>query len=153
MKRESSIPTAIGGGAIADETEPLWKKVCIGIPGDVVGPPVNTVSAAAAVATPTTTSTNSEASSDSDTDNDDDDRNHRVGLIFAAAEQHVDPHNRLHKERPARITAIRDALIERQLLQQCTVYETSNDVLTEEDYIRVHRPGYMTRYVCISLAF
>ena len=97
----------------------------------------------------------------------------RTGIIFEGGELHFDSKNRFHKERPARIQAIRQVLMERSsskdknnqqptLLSRChelcfsndTVGQdkqsTAMDFLNDEDYLRVHLPGYLQRLDRIS---
>mmetsp|Transcript_23699 Transcript_23699/g.49617 ORF Transcript_23699/g.49617 Transcript_23699/m.49617 type:complete len:658 (-) Transcript_23699:134-2107(-) len=42
--------------------------------------------------------------------NDDDNDDHLTGLVFESGSNHFDRHNRFHKERPLRITSVRDYL-------------------------------------------
>ena len=77
----------------------------------------------------------------------------RTGLVYHVGEQHVDPHGR-QRERPNRITGVWQAL-QSNLLSQCCVSGSSNcsnhaadaaaAFLQDEDYLRVHLPGYMQR--------
>jgi hypothetical protein len=79
----------------------------------------------------------------------------RSGLVFEAGSNHYDRHSRLHKERPLRITSIMDFLKrgENAVYPRCCVLgednsKTSQSVtafLNDEDYLRVHLPGYMKR--------
>lgn len=88
----------------------------------------------------------------------------KTGVVFEASAQHFDRHNRFHKERPLRVTSIYDALIKAGFNQQCTLFESlieqQNDTLTtdtspemdflnDDDFLRVHLPGYMQRYVLV----
>lgn len=76
----------------------------------------------------------------------------RTAVVFEAAEKHFDRHNKFHKERPARIISVRDCLskstssLEKTILERCHDISDENDkteCLDEEDYLRVHLPGYM----------
>ncbi len=89
----------------------------------------------------------------------------RTGLVFEAGADHFDRHNRLHKERPLRITSIREALQKSkgEVFARCCVLgdeeeassthnptattTSASQFLDDEDYLRVHLPGYMQRYV------
>ena len=93
----------------------------------------------------------------------------RTGLVFEAGIDHYDRHNRLHKERPMRITSIRDALEKssNNTLDRCCVLgdddaflgsstksttlqvppDSATQFLEDDDYLRVHLPGYMKRFV------
>jgi hypothetical protein len=77
-----------------------------------------------------------------------------TGVVFEAAEKHFDRHNKFHKERPARILSVKDYLAktmtshaEKTILERChDIMSDSNcttSCLDEEDYLRVHLPGYM----------
>lgn len=96
----------------------------------------------------------------------------RTGLVFESGSRHFDRHNRLHKERPLRITAVRDYLAkakpkenEQTVYERCqllegrgedgTAIEESRKTpegiwLDDDDYLRVHLPGYMRRLDRIS---
>ena len=98
----------------------------------------------------------------------------RTGLIFEAGSKHFDRHNRMHKERAIRVTAVQDYLLakakskvddnEKTIYERCQLLqrharddddvdrrEESNSKTPEElylddyDYLRVHLPGYMQR--------
>ena len=73
----------------------------------------------------------------------------RTGIVFEDGADHYDRHNRLHKERPARVQGIQDALAKRGLMSKCCcdVMELSScqTFLSDDDYLRVHVPGYMQR--------
>lgn len=98
----------------------------------------------------------------------------RTGLIFEAGSKHFDRHNRMHKERAIRVTAVHDYLLakakskvydnEKTIYERCQLLqrharddddvdrrEESNSKTPEElylddhDYLRVHLPGYMQR--------
>jgi hypothetical protein len=86
----------------------------------------------------------------------------KTGIVQEDGALHFDRHNRLHKERPARVTSIMQALESSSLLGHCCTLRSrpnSNDkyvendsnaamhFLNDEDYLRVHLPGYMQRYV------
>ena len=78
---------------------------------------------------------------------------HRTGVIFEDGSRHFDRHNRLHKERPIRVQSIREALEKNQIISRCKPVETlesAANFLNDDDYLRVHLPGYMQRYVPIS---
>jgi hypothetical protein len=89
----------------------------------------------------------------------------KTGIVFEASTQHFDRHNRFHKERPVRVTSIYDALVKAGLQERCSLFEqrhsetetcsdlavSSDDAspeanfLNDEDFLRVHLPGYMQR--------
>ena len=93
---------------------------------------------------------------------------HKTGLVFEAGSKHYDRHNRFHKERPLRITAVQDYLSkakpvndnEKTVFDRCHLLDSrgGKDVeggnenkspeelfLDDHDYLRVHLPGYMQR--------
>lgn len=91
---------------------------------------------------------------------------HRTGLIFEAGLHHFDRHNRFHKERPLRVTSVHEYLMkaksssdsendgERTIFERCRLMggEEEGDTkspeelwLDNDDYLRVHLPGYMQR--------
>lgn len=95
----------------------------------------------------------------------------RTGILFESGSKHFDRHNRLHKERPIRITAVQDYLtkaksinnVDKTIYERCVLLENlSSDEskcihvteskktpeelwLDDYDYLRVHLPGYMQR--------
>ena len=83
----------------------------------------------------------------------------RSGLVFEAGSNHFDRHNRLHKERPIRVICIMEALkkSDNNIFDRCCVLGESSDsddglpsrsaadFLDDDDYLRVHLPGYMQR--------
>ena len=95
----------------------------------------------------------------------------RTGILFESGSKHFDRHNRLHKERPIRITAVQDYLskaksindVDKTIYERCVLLESlsSNENkcshvteskktpeelwLDDYDYLRVHLPGYMQR--------
>ena len=96
----------------------------------------------------------------------------RTGLIFEAGSKHFDRHNRMHKERAIRVTAVHDYLLakakskvydnEKTIYERCQLLQrhARDDVdrreepnsktpeelyLDDHDYLRVHLPGYMQR--------
>ena len=92
----------------------------------------------------------------------------RTGLVFESASNHFDRHNRFHKERPLRITSIHDYLStaekpsdgEKTVYERCKLFDSRGAVacievgtkrspeelwLEDDDYLRVHLPGYMQR--------
>lgn len=95
----------------------------------------------------------------------------RTGILFESGSKHFDRHNRLHKERPIRITAVQDYLtkakpindVDKTIYERCILLESlsSNEskcrLVTESkkapeelwlddyEYLRVHLPGYMQR--------
>jgi len=94
----------------------------------------------------------------------------RTGILFESGSKHFDRHNRLHKERPIRITAVQDYLtkaksindVDKTIYERCVLLEslsneskcthvteskkTPEDLwLDDYDYLRVHLPGYMQR--------
>lgn len=87
---------------------------------------------------------------------------HRTGLIFESASNHQDRYNKFHKERPMRITSVfdylsnakpdedgRQTIFERCHLLEKNGHESSSEdtFLNDDDYLRVHLPGYMQRCV------
>lgn len=77
----------------------------------------------------------------------------RVGIVAESGSKHADRQNRFHKERPQRVTSIIEALekSEGDLFQRCCILDdaasdTAKSFLdNDEDYLRVHLPGYMQR--------
>jgi hypothetical protein len=77
----------------------------------------------------------------------------RTGIVVESGSKHFDRQNRLHKERPLRVTSIIEALekSEGDLYQRCCILgdaasESAKYFLDDdEDYLRVHLPGYMQR--------
>lgn len=95
---------------------------------------------------------------------------HQTGLVFESGSKHFDRHNRFHKERPLRVTSIHDYLLKSKLnddngatlVERCHLLMTNEGVghnagygnndkspeelfLDNDDYLRVHLPGYMQR--------
>jgi hypothetical protein len=77
----------------------------------------------------------------------------RTGIVFEAGTKHFDRHNRMHKERPVRVTSVMDALQksdirEKYVLLDDDVQDSSpeQEFLEDDDYLQVHLPGYMKRY-------
>jgi hypothetical protein len=78
---------------------------------------------------------------------------HRTGVMFEHGSRHFDRHNRLHKERPIRVQSIQEALEKNQIISRCMLVEpleSAANFLNDDDYLRVHLPGYMQRYVPIA---
>mmetsp|Transcript_4091 Transcript_4091/g.11248 ORF Transcript_4091/g.11248 Transcript_4091/m.11248 type:complete len:608 (-) Transcript_4091:407-2230(-) len=89
------------------------------------------------------------------------DGDHRTGVVFEAGERHFDRYSRLHKERPLRVTSVRDSLTKssQEFKERCCVFGQFEDdagddgpsssperkFLDDDDYLRVHVPGYMQR--------
>ena len=95
-----------------------------------------------------------------------------TGVIFESSDGHFDKKNRLHKERPLRITSIKEYLTRpdslHNIAQRCKIFGDANVVykcegmhekmiatevdqfLDDEDYLRVHLAGYMQRLNCLS---
>ncbi|CAB9499185.1 Histone deacetylase 10 [Seminavis robusta] len=107
---------------------------------------------------PTTSSTCTTSVEEELATNDNQDKDNQTGLTFESGALHVDSRNRLHRERPTRILAIRTALenAPNNLWARCQLLDDSNDTTTgttsqavdflnDEDYLRVHLPGYMKR--------
>lgn len=84
----------------------------------------------------------------------------KTGLVFEEGSKHFDRHNRYHKERPIRVTSIMEALkkSEGDEWARCHVLgeesalpgaimptESATDFLDDDNYLRVHLPGYMKR--------
>lgn len=89
-------------------------------------------------------------------------KDNRTGLIFEAASKHFDRYNKLHKERPMRITCVRDYLTSQKpdqdgmltIFERCQlnlldkregIRSAEELFLDDDDYLRVHLPGYMQR--------
>ena len=94
---------------------------------------------------------------------------HLTGLVFESGSKHFDRHNRFHKERPLRITSVHDYLAKAKPAdEEKTIFERSHLLeshggeycveveskkspeelwLDDHDYLRVHLPGYMQRWV------
>lgn len=80
---------------------------------------------------------------------------HRTGIVFESGSKHFDRHNRYHKERPLRVTSIREALEKSDLdfEDRCQLLEKdpsdadaeARAFLEDDDYLSVHLPGYMQR--------
>ena len=97
-------------------------------------------------------------------------RDLQCGIVIETGSLHVD--RRLHPERPARITAIVEALQSRQLLERCIVLQPPGDslsvvnddckdhdcdeddeaskFLSDSDYLSVHSSGYLQRLEKLS---
>ena len=95
-----------------------------------------------------------------------------TGVIFESSDGHFDKNNRLHKERPLRITSIKEFLTRpdslHNIAQRCKIFGDANVIykcegmhekmiatevdqfLDDEDYLRVHLAGYMQRLDCLS---
>lgn len=76
----------------------------------------------------------------------------QTGLVFEAGAQHYDRHNRFHKERPLRVTSVMEHLTQSKLQDRCQFLSNESSesspekvFLEDEDYLRVHLPGYMQR--------
>jgi hypothetical protein len=87
----------------------------------------------------------------------------RTGLVFETGVGHYDRKNRFHKERPQRITAIRDALkaADDGAYNRCQIMglgenndeppsaavptASTTKFVDDSDFLRVHLPGYMRR--------
>jgi hypothetical protein len=89
---------------------------------------------------------------------------YRTGVVFEEGSRHFDRHNRLHKERPARVASVKMALTKNKVLSRCcqqqqqqqqqSVSESkccASEFLKDDDYLRVHLPGYMQRYVQVQV--
>jgi hypothetical protein len=81
----------------------------------------------------------------------------RTGIVVEAGAKHFDRHNRMHKERPMRVTSIMDALHKSDIQKKCVLLDNGvkdsspeQDFLEDEDYLQVHLPGYMKRYDTIG---
>jgi histone deacetylase 6 len=77
----------------------------------------------------------------------------RTGIVFEPGSLHFDRANRLHKERPVRVTSIMDALEKSDIHSKLNILQ-ENDIdpsspeklfLEDDDYLQVHLPGYMKR--------
>uniref|UniRef100_A0A7S4UW91 histone deacetylase n=1 Tax=Ditylum brightwellii TaxID=49249 RepID=A0A7S4UW91_9STRA len=81
------------------------------------------------------------------------DSDFRTGIVFESGEAHYDRYNKLHKERPLRVTSVRDHLLNGNVGKRCVVLNycgekrqcPERDWLEDDDYLRVHLPGYMKR--------
>lgn len=72
----------------------------------------------------------------------------RTGIVHEAGTGHFDRSNRLHKERPTRVLSIVEALENNALLDRCHSLGSEPaaiDFLEDQDFLRVHLPGYMQR--------
>jgi hypothetical protein len=74
----------------------------------------------------------------------------RTGLVFEAADKHFDQRNRLHPERPDRITNLFDAICQDQaLLSRCRIFlneiNSKQIVIDRRDFLRVHSSAYVQR--------
>jgi hypothetical protein len=77
----------------------------------------------------------------------------RTGIVAESGSKHTDRQNLLNKERPLRVTSIIEALekSEGDLYQRCCILgDAASDPAKsflddDEDYLRVHLPGYMQR--------
>lgn len=98
-------------------------------------------------------------------------KDHRTGLVFEAAPNHYDRHSKFHKERPTRITSVYDYLSvckaegdgRQTIFERCCLIGISDEsaekdgtsseelFLDDDDYLRVHLPGYMQRLVNLTL--
>ena len=75
-------------------------------------------------------------------------RETRTGIVHEAGAGHFDRSNRLHKERMERVLSIVEALENDTLLDRCHSLGSEPaavDFLEDQDYLRVHLPGYMQR--------
>ena len=92
-------------------------------------------------------------------------KDHRTGLIFESASNHFDRHNKFHKERPQRITSVYNYLSNKSIsdgkqsvFERCQLIEMGGETdcdtgeksdedlfLDDNDYLRVHLPGYVQR--------
>jgi histone deacetylase 6 len=80
----------------------------------------------------------------------------QVGLVFEAAARHIN--QRLHKERPSRITCIRQTLQETGILDHCSVLDIDNDKTSCQDQSfqnlkvmqKIHSKGYLNRLQNLS---
>lgn len=74
-----------------------------------------------------------------------------TGIVIEAGTKHRHGKNRLHQERPVRVTSVVDALERHGLLERCKLVSSSSEqaesFLQDEDYLRVHSFGYFERYV------
>lgn len=88
---------------------------------------------------------------------------HRTGLVFEAASKHFDRCNKFHKERPMRVTSVYDYLSSQKpdedgrqtIFERCQLLEKRDEIndnksaeelfMDDDDYLRVHLPGYMQR--------
>mmetsp|Transcript_21986 Transcript_21986/g.63051 ORF Transcript_21986/g.63051 Transcript_21986/m.63051 type:complete len:557 (+) Transcript_21986:69-1739(+) len=94
-----------------------------------------------------------------------------TGVIFESSDGHYDRINRLHKERPLRITSVSQYLTRpdapHNIAQRCKIFGDANVVykrevidgtiatsvdqfLDDDDYLRVHLAGHMQRLDCLS---
>lgn len=84
---------------------------------------------------------------------------YKTGIVFENSLLHVDRRNRFHPERPLRVTTIRDTLVEAGIHERCTLFEYEQELppqsselsfLSNDDFLRVHLPGYLQRLEKLS---
>ena len=84
---------------------------------------------------------------------------YKTGIVFEDSRLHVDSRNRFHPERPLRVTTIRDALVEAGIHERCALFECEQELppqsselsfLSNDDFLRVHLPGYLQRLEKLS---
>mmetsp|Transcript_12588 Transcript_12588/g.27813 ORF Transcript_12588/g.27813 Transcript_12588/m.27813 type:complete len:139 (+) Transcript_12588:339-755(+) len=85
--------------------------------------------------------------------------NFLTGLTIEAGVKHYDMKNRFNRERPQRVQSIRDHLLQSKLWEKvCHLADTDlqneqtpeKEWLDDDDYLRVHLPGYMKRLSLFS---
>jgi histone deacetylase 6 len=81
----------------------------------------------------------------------------KTGIVTEVGLLHFDRRNRYHKERPIRIQCLVEALqtSKDELYQRCCVLndersEAARSFLEDEDFLRVHRAGYIQRLAKLS---
>ena len=84
---------------------------------------------------------------------------YKTGVVFADSSLHIDLRNRFHPERPLRVTTIHDTLVEAGIHERCTLFELEQELpsrssesafLNNDDFLRVHLPGYLQRLEKLS---
>jgi len=78
----------------------------------------------------------------------------KTGIVFESGSKHFDRSNRFHKERPLRVISIMETLQSSEELKSryCllgddgdSASESATAFLDDDDYLRVHVPGYLQR--------
>ena len=79
-------------------------------------------------------------------------KDNKTGVFFEAGEKHFDRHNAFNKERPLRVTSVRNSLSRssHNFENRCIYFGESQEgsevsFLNDDDYLRTHLPGYMQR--------
>lgn len=81
-------------------------------------------------------------------------RDCKTGIVFEESSLHFDPHNQFNKEQPLRVSSIHQALVKAGIHHRCALFENGlslplhcpeSALLNDDDFLRVHLPGYMQR--------